>query len=55
VLSVHIFPFPITEAELARHTASPHQAFWRGLQPGFAYFEKHHLPLGPAELAVAHP
>ena len=42
VIPVHIFPFPLTEVELARHASSPHQAFWRGLLPGYAYFEKHH-------------
>ena len=42
VIPVHIFPFPLTEAELAKHAGSPHQAFWRGLVPGYAYFEQHH-------------
>ena len=50
VIPVHIFPFPLTEAELAKHAGSPHQAFWRGLMPGYAYFEKHHEP---AELGAA--
>ena len=50
VIPVHIFPFPLTEAELSRRPASRHQAFWRGLMPGYAYFEQHHQPAG---LAVA--
>ena len=49
VIPVHLFPFPLTEAELARHRASPHQAFWRSLMPAYAYFEQHHdLEAGPA-------
>ena len=52
VIPVHIFPFPLTEAELGRHAGSPHQAFWRGLQPGYAYFEQHHAAPGTAALAA---
>jgi murein L,D-transpeptidase YafK len=51
VIPVHIFPFPITEVELAKHRTSPHQAFWRGLMPGYAYFEKHH-EAAPTQLAA---
>ncbi|MDO7876596.1 hypothetical protein Q5H93_17760 [Hymenobacter sp. ASUV-10] len=40
-IPVHIFPFPLTQKELARHPG-PHQAFWRGLLPGYTYFEQHH-------------
>ncbi|MFD1872436.1 hypothetical protein [Hymenobacter bucti] len=40
-IEVHIFPFPLTEAELARRADSPHAAFWRELAPGYAYFEQH--------------
>jgi murein L,D-transpeptidase YafK len=43
-IAVHIFPFPLTEAELTRRADSPHAAFWRGLAPGYAYFEQHHVP-----------
>lgn len=53
VIRVHIFPFPLTEAELARRSNSPHQAFWRGLQPEYASFEQHHGAGDPAHLAVA--
>ena len=51
VIPVHIFPFPLSETELAKHAGSPHQAFWRGLMPAYAYFEQHHEPAGPAPLA----
>lgn len=40
-IAVHIFPFPLTESELARRAGSPHAAFWRELAPGYAYFEQH--------------
>lgn len=53
VIPVHIFPFPLTEQELAKRRASPHQPFWRSLMPGYAYFEKHHEAAGAAPLAVA--
>ena len=52
VIPVHLFPFPLTEAELARHAGSPHQAFWRGLLPGYAYFEQHHEPAEAGAWAV---
>ena len=53
VIPVHIFPFPITEPELAKRTLSPHQAFWRGLMPGYAYFEKRREVAPAPQLAVA--
>ena len=53
VIPVHIFPFPLTEADLAKRRNSPHQAFWRGLLPGSAYFEKHHEAAEMAEPVVA--
>jgi murein L,D-transpeptidase YafK len=40
-IAVHIFPFPLVESELSQRAASPHAAFWRGLAPGYAYFEQH--------------
>ena len=43
-IPVHIFPFPMTEAELTKRAGSPHLAYWRGLQPGYSYFEQHHEP-----------
>jgi murein L,D-transpeptidase YafK len=47
-IEVHIFPFPLTEAELARRADSPHTAFWRELRPAYGYFEPHRAP-GEAE------
>jgi murein L,D-transpeptidase YafK len=55
VIPVHIFPFPMTEAELAQRPGSPHQAFWRGLVPGYAYFERHRQVAQPAQLATVRP
>jgi murein L,D-transpeptidase YafK len=43
-IAVHIFPFPLTETELARRAGSPHAAFWRELAPGYVYFEQHRVP-----------
>ena len=40
-LAVHIFPFPLVASELSQRAASPHVAFWRGLAPGYLYFEQH--------------
>jgi murein L,D-transpeptidase YafK len=53
MIPVHIFPFPLTETELAKRLSSPHQAFWRSLRPGYAYFEQHHRTAESAQLAVA--
>jgi murein L,D-transpeptidase YafK len=47
-ISVHIFPFPLVESELRQRQASPYAAFWRGLAPGYAYFEAHQS-LAPAQ------
>ena len=51
-IPVHIFPFPLTDAELAKRAGSPHAAYWRGLRPGYAYFEQHHEVAQPAALAA---
>ena len=53
VIPVHIFPFPLTERELTKRPTSPNLGFWRGLMPGYAYFEQHHEAAGAAQLAVA--
>ena len=52
VIPIHIFPFPLTNSELAKHRSSPHAAFWRGLQSGYAWFEQHHTMADLAVLAV---
>lgn len=36
---VHIFPFPMTAANLQRHAEDPNGAFWRSLAPAWAEFE----------------
>ena len=43
-IGVQILPFALTDRELARWANSPHAAFWRGLQPDYAYFEAHRCP-----------
>ena len=53
-IRVHLFPFPLTEGELRQRAASPHAAFWRGLAPGYAYFEAHQA-LAPAPTQYATP
>lgn len=42
---VHIFPFPMTAANLQRHAGDPNAAFWRSLAPAWADFEETgHVP-----------
>lgn len=36
---VHIFPFPMTAANLQRHAGDPNAAFWRSLAPAWEAFE----------------
>ena len=54
-LAVHIFPFAVVESELRQRAASPHAAFWRGLAPGYAYFEQHHAPMPQPQYATPAP
>ncbi|MBY9065570.1 murein L,D-transpeptidase [Hyphomonas sp. WL0036] len=35
---VHIFPFPMTEANMAAHSSSEHAAFWQSLKPAWDAF-----------------
>lgn len=42
--AVHIFPFRMTEANLARHADSEWIAFWRDLEKGYRIFEKEKRP-----------
>lgn len=37
-VKVHIFPFPMTEANMAAHAASEHAAFWQSLKPAWDSF-----------------
>ena len=42
---VHIFPFKMTEANMARHKRSKWYPFWQNLQEGYDYFEQNnHRP-----------
>ena len=42
---VHIFPFPMTAANLQRHAGDPNAAFWRSLAPAWEAFEETgHVP-----------
>ncbi|MEZ5997591.1 MAG: murein L,D-transpeptidase family protein [Hyphomonas sp.] len=36
---VHVFPFPMTAANLQRHAGSPNDPFWRSLAPAWKAFE----------------
>ncbi len=40
--SVHVFPFPLTDENLARFRSSPWFDFWKSLQPGYLAFEQTH-------------
>lgn len=37
-VKVHIFPFPMTDANMAAHAASQHAAFWQSLKPAWDSF-----------------
>jgi murein L,D-transpeptidase YafK len=41
---VHIFPFRMTEDNLAKHSDSPWAGFWRDLKAGYDAFEQTRLP-----------
>ncbi|MBN4060000.1 murein L,D-transpeptidase [Desulfotalea psychrophila] len=41
---VHIFPFKMTEANMAAHRNSKWINFWKNLKQGYDYFEGHHAP-----------
>lgn len=41
---VQIFPFPLTDANLAAYRGSRWYDFWKMLEPGYTYFESAHLP-----------
>jgi len=43
---VHVFPFRMTEGNLARHAGSPWQSFWRNLKEGHDLFEQLGWPPG---------
>lgn len=37
-VKVHIFPFPMTDANMTSHAASEHAAFWQSLKPAWERF-----------------
>ena len=41
---VQVFPFRMTEENLAERAASPQIEFWRGLKRGYDLFESDHRP-----------
>ena len=41
---VHIFPFRMTEANMAAHAQSPWSSFWQNLKTGYEWFEREHVP-----------
>lgn len=41
-IPVHIFPFELTDENLALRMTSPHAAFWQQLAPGYQVFERTH-------------
>ena len=41
---VQVFPFRMTERNLARHAGSPLATFWQGLKPGYDLFEAGQIP-----------
>ncbi len=43
-VDIHVFPFRMTEQNLAAHAASPWIDFWRNLKEGFDAFETTFLP-----------
>lgn len=42
--AVHIFPFRMTDAALAKHGDSAWQSFWRDLKAAYDLFERSHRP-----------
>jgi murein L,D-transpeptidase YafK len=56
---VHIFPFPMTAANLQRHAGDPNAGFWRALAPAWQAFEETgrvplvHVADGEYEIAPA--
>lgn len=47
---VHVFPFPLTDANLAKYSQSKWYDFWMNLKEGYDFFEQHRVP--PNEFVV---
>ena len=43
-VQVSIYPFRMTDANMARHKYSYYADFWKQLKPGYDYFEQTHKP-----------
>jgi murein L,D-transpeptidase YafK len=43
-VEISIYPFRMTDANMQLNKYSTYINFWRQLQPGYAYFQKHQLP-----------
>ena len=43
-VKVSIYPFRMTDANMARHKYSVYTDFWKQLKPGYDYFEQTHKP-----------
>lgn len=43
-IQLQIFPFRMTEENLAAHDAPEWNSFWSNLKEGYDYFEKNHTP-----------
>ncbi|TCC87140.1 L,D-transpeptidase family protein [Pedobacter hiemivivus] len=45
-IPVHVFPFKMTQQNLNKYLVQfpAQKAFWKNLQPGYAYFERHNVP-----------
>ena len=43
-VQIGIFPFRMTETNMARHKYSTYIKFWEELKPGYEYFTAHHQP-----------
>ena len=43
-IRVHIFPFEMTQENLAAHSANENQAFWKNLKTGWVWFEREKIP-----------
>ena len=41
---IHIFPFKMTETNMAIHKNSDWGEFWKNLKEGYDHFEKHKTP-----------
>ena len=43
-VSVHIFPFRMTEARVRASAGDPNEGFWKNLREGYDWFNNNHLP-----------